>query len=112
MKAVVAAFNQEKALVGAFSVILPTSPINRFAALLQMLLLTVRVARVPVGHPEVQHGVEQQAAVWGQEHGGQGSGCGYPHILSPSLVCIIYFVLSSLYYLFSVLSSVLSRGRC
>ena len=35
MKAVVAAFNQEKALVGAFSVIvqLYRSPINRFAAL-------------------------------------------------------------------------------
>ena len=34
-------------------------------------LLTVREARVPVGHPEVKHGVEQQAAVWGQEHGGR-----------------------------------------
>ena len=56
-----------------------------------MLLLTVRVAHVPVGRPEVKHGVEQQAAVWGQEHGG----CRYPHILS---------LLSSLYYLVSVLS--------
>ena len=38
MKAVVAAFNQEKALVGAFSVIvhLVVIPINRFAALVAM----------------------------------------------------------------------------
>ena len=34
MKAVVAAFNQEKALVGAFLRDCTTSPINRFAALL------------------------------------------------------------------------------
>ena len=63
-----------------------------------MLLLTVRIARVPVGHPEVKHGVEQQAAVWGQEHGGRG-GCGYPHILSlVSSLCYLVSV-SSLYYL-------------
>ena len=36
MKAVVAAFNQEKALVGAFSVIVQL-PINRFAALMIIL---------------------------------------------------------------------------
>ena len=44
MKAVVAAFNQEKALEGAFSVIAQLQPINRFAAL-------------PVVLPH-QHGVE------------------------------------------------------
>ena len=38
MKAVVAAFNQEKALVGAFSVIAQL-PINRFAALMIILLM-------------------------------------------------------------------------
>ena len=64
-------------------------------AVVNIPILTVRVARVPVGHPEVQHGVEQQTAVWGQEHGGR-SGCRYPHILP---------LLSSLYYLVSVLSS-------
>ena len=39
MKALVGAFNQEKALVGAFSVIVQTvvEPINRFAALKQTL---------------------------------------------------------------------------
>ena len=39
MKALVGAFNQEKALVGAFSVIVQrTSPINRFAALRRTVL--------------------------------------------------------------------------
>ena len=40
MKALVGAFNQEKALVGAFSVIvqLVVGPIDRFAALLTILL--------------------------------------------------------------------------
>ena len=39
MKAVVAAFNQEKALVGAFSMIvqLVVEPMDRFAALVQRL---------------------------------------------------------------------------
>ena len=37
MKALVGAFNQEKALVGAFSVIVQL-PINRFAALMMMIL--------------------------------------------------------------------------
>ena len=74
MKAVVAAFNQEKALVGAFSVIVQ---LHRLIDLRHYCkccysVLTVRVARVPVGHPEVQHGVEQQTAVWGQEHRGRG----------------------------------------
>ena len=42
MKAVVAAFNQEKALVGAFSVIvqLVVEPMDRFAALLSTEHLT------------------------------------------------------------------------
>ena len=41
MKAVVAAFNQVKALVGAFSVIVQpvVEPINRFAALVNLPLL-------------------------------------------------------------------------
>ena len=75
-----------------------------------MLLLTVRIARVPVGHPEVKHGVEQQTAVWGQEHGGRGGW--YPHILS--LVSRLYYlvsVLSSLCIIYSVLSSLRIQGE-
>ena len=58
MKAVVAAFNQEKALVGAFSVIVQpvVEPMDRFAALirdvdsstLQILLLFMYSGRVEV----------------------------------------------------------------
>ena len=46
MKALVGAFNQEKALVGAFSVIVhcTTSPINRFAALEINYLLSLEAA--------------------------------------------------------------------
>ena len=42
MKAVVAAFNQEKALVGAFSVIVQpvVEPMDRFAALVEMIFAT------------------------------------------------------------------------
>ena len=44
MKAVVAAFNQEKALVGAFSVIvqLVVEPMDRFAALAQTVQLDTK----------------------------------------------------------------------
>ena len=44
MKAVVAAFNQEKALVGAFSVIVQpvVEPMDRFAALIMTLRLNSR----------------------------------------------------------------------
>ena len=43
MKAVVAAFNQEKALVGAFSVIVQpiVEPMDRFTALMVMVLMRV-----------------------------------------------------------------------
>ena len=45
MKAVVAAFNQEKALVGAFSVIVQpvVEPMDRFAALVLTVNLTTQV---------------------------------------------------------------------
>ena len=43
VKALVGAFNQEKALVGAFSAIVQLHPINRFAALVS----TVTVHSIP-----------------------------------------------------------------
>ena len=46
MKAVVAAFNQEKALVGAFSVIVQpvVEPINRFTALIMMMMMILQAS--------------------------------------------------------------------
>ena len=46
VKAVVAAFNQEKALVGAFSVIVKpvVEPINRFAALIKVMSTNIRAS--------------------------------------------------------------------
>ena len=50
MKAVVAAFNQEKALVGAFSVIVQpvVEPMDRFTALIRMANLTNNVTDAAV----------------------------------------------------------------
>ena len=78
MKAVVAAFNQERALVGAFSVIVQpvVEPMNRFTALPQthlehglLLLLEDRplrghahVARVPVTEARVRVAVVRHRA--------------------------------------------------
>ena len=47
MKAVVAAFNQEKALVGAFSVIVRpvVEPMDRFAALSKIIVRKVATSR-------------------------------------------------------------------
>ena len=71
MKAVVAAFNQEKALVGAFSVIQPVvEPMDRFAAL---IICVVVCGQVWVEHL-VPGGQEGGA---GAEAGGGGGG-GHP----------------------------------
>ena len=63
MKAVVAAFNQEKALVGAFSVIVQpvVEPMDRFTALEQEV--RVRLRQVPPLQPRA-----------GRHHPGQGRG--------------------------------------
>ena len=55
MKAVVAAFNQEKALVGAFSVIVQpvVEPMDRFAALLQTVPSVAAGAGLAVAWPGV-----------------------------------------------------------
>ena len=75
MKAVVAAFNQEKALVGAFSVIVQpvVEPMDRFAALVlshyldigRRFLLQLGVLGVQDGDEEPLHDVH---------HGGDGEG--------------------------------------
>ena len=69
MKAVVAAFNQEKALVGAFSVIVQpvVEPMNRFAALVRMvtshrepgtgcLVLVTLITQLQMGADRLQQG--------------------------------------------------------
>ena len=56
MKALVGAFNQEKALVGAFSVIVQevVEPMDRFAALVLTMVISVIIAPPPPStHPPV-----------------------------------------------------------
>ena len=80
MKAVVAAFNQEKALVGAFSVI-TNLRMELFEALVPEHILVVEGAADPPvrGHRSEQPGAVQLLAVQDtplQEVGGPGGGAG------------------------------------
>ena len=79
MKAVVAAFNQEKALVGAFSVIVQpvVEPIDRFAALTVILTWPVQVVTsIPYDYkaqnPDlfVDSGLQSTAQLFSQDGSG------------------------------------------
>ena len=91
MKAVVAAFNQEKTLVGAFSVIVQpvVEPMDRFAALEMNLVLVDKVDHPSLLHP---HKKKMGQILWGAKHNDQRSlfpVCGLFRLpLSNTLSCV------------------------
>ena len=81
MKAVVAAFNQEKALVGAFSVIV--QPVDRFAAQVVVMIIVIYMMKM-FAPGEAGLGLVDGDAVGGLLGGGEGGAQPAQRALTPA----------------------------